>query len=93
VAATRPDAAWADCREKAWQDTGLSGLALPLIPWERLVDADGSADRDRVADQRKVAQDLAARLKDIWASSKWALGEGPGQQVLPLDTADGPRAA
>jgi hypothetical protein len=84
VAATRPDAAWADCREKAWQDTGLSGLALPLIPWERLVDAHGSADRDRVADQRKVAQDLAARLKDIWASSKWVLGEGPGQQVLPL---------
>ena len=85
VAAVRPEATWEDCRADAWHDTGLAGLALPLIPWERLVGADGRVARNRVADQRKVAQDLAVRLEDIWAGNKWALGEGPGQQVLPLD--------
>jgi hypothetical protein len=81
VAATRPDAVWADCRDTAWKDTGLFGLALPLIPWERLVDVNGVIDDDRVTDQRDVARDLAARLRDIWASSKWALSEGPGQDT------------
>jgi hypothetical protein len=81
VAATRPDAVWADCRDTAWKDTGLFGLALPLIPWERLVDGNGVIDDDRVTDQRDVARDLAARLRDIWASSKWALSEGPGQDT------------
>jgi NB-ARC domain len=85
VAATRPDAVWADCRDRAWQDTGLFGFAVPLIPWERLVDDKGVFDRSRVEDQRTAAQDLAVRLKDIWASSKWALGEGPGHEGPPLD--------
>jgi tetratricopeptide (TPR) repeat protein len=79
VAAIRPETAWEDCRDLAWQDTGLAGLALPLIPWERLVDG-----QDR-ADQRRAASDLSARLKDIWTSSKWTLDSGPGQQGLSLD--------
>lgn len=78
-AAIRPETAWEDCRDLAWQDTGLAGLALPLIPWERLVDGQYRAD------QRRAASDLSARLKDIWASSKWTLDSGPGQQGLALD--------
>jgi hypothetical protein len=83
VAELRPETAWEDCRDIAWQDTGLAGLALPLITWERLT-TDGVVDRDRVKDQRLIVKDLFARLKDIWASSKWALGDGPGQHGLPL---------
>jgi tetratricopeptide (TPR) repeat protein len=85
VAALRPEASWAEVRDVAWQDTGLAGLALPLIPWERLVDADGRVDPDRVENQRSATSDLMARLTDIWASSKWTLGDGPGQRGLSLE--------
>jgi len=85
VAALRPEASWAEVRDVAWQDTGLAGLALPLIPWERLADADGRVDPERVENQRSAASDLMARLTDIWVSSKWTLGDGPGQRRLPLE--------
>jgi tetratricopeptide (TPR) repeat protein len=77
VAEMHPETAWEDCRDLAWQDTGLAGLALPLIPWERLTV--GGVVGDRVKDQRLAATSLSAMLKDIWASSKWTLGNGPGQ--------------
>lgn len=85
LAAVRPETSWNDCRDLAWQDTGLAGLALPLIPWERLVDADGRVDDDRIENQRSAASDLMNRLTGIWSSSRWAPGDGPGQRGLPLE--------
>jgi tetratricopeptide (TPR) repeat protein len=81
TAAVRPETDWADCRDQAWKDTGLAGLALPLIPWGQLVDAEGHVDHGRVADQRQAASDLISRLRDIWASGKWTLDSGPGREV------------
>ena len=83
LAATRPDAAWADIEQQAWQDTGLHGLALPLIPWERLTRDDGQIDEACVRDQNDVAAELAERLEMIWSAHKWAPGDGPGQSGLP----------
>lgn len=79
LATTRPEASWEECRDQAWRATGLSGLAQPLVPWERLTGHDDRVDQARVADQRRVAADLAGRLKAIWASSKWTPDNGPGQ--------------
>ncbi len=69
LAKVRPEAVWEECRMVAWKDTTLPE---PLVPWERLPD-----DRQR-DNQRQVATGLAQELKAIWASSRWALEQGPG---------------
>jgi hypothetical protein len=78
IARTKPSTSWQECRDQAWQDTGLP---WPLIPWERLTPADGVLDP--VADQRRAASDLAETVNAIWAASKWPPGSGPGQSSPP----------